>query len=240
MVVEVCVNSLQSALNAQAAGADRLEVCIELGLGGITPSYGMLTKLKELISIPMHVLIRPRSGDFTYSSSEFEVMLRDIGICRDLNYEGIVSGVLNSDYSIDTDRTERLYRESQGMQFTFHRAFDWVKDPLNSLRTLEAIGLDNILTSGQANSAEEGLDLLRTLREEAEKVCIIPAAGIRPTNVRLFKESGFEAIHLSGSRVIQTLSKPPIIEMNSKALIHEDHIVVSDEDLIKELIETVK
>ena len=240
MIVEVCANSLQSALNAQEAGADRLEVCIELGVGGITPSYGMLQELKKSITIPMHVLIRPRSGDFTYSSSEFEIMLRNIAFCRDLGYEGIVSGVLNSDYTLDTDRVEQLRKESTGMQFTYHRAFDWVKDPLNTLRTLEAMGLDNILSSGQASSAVEGLTLLKVLSEKAEIAQIIPAGGIRPDNALLFKDAGFKAVHLSGVRLIQTLSEPPKIQMNSEALLKEDKIAVSDRDLIKDLIKTVK
>ena len=240
MIVEVCANSLQSALNAQQAGADRLEICMELGLGGITPSYGLLKELRKLIAIPMHVLIRPRSGDFTYSTSEFEVMLQDIAICRDLGFEGIVSGVLNSDFTLDIDRTTQLYEVSEGMQFTFHRAFDWVKDPLYTLRTLDAIGLDNILTSGQANSAVEGLHLLKSFKQEAKRVSIIPASGIRPDNVLMFKESGFKVVHLSGLQMIRTISKPPTIEMNSKALLNEDQIAITDGDLIKELIKTVK
>ena len=240
MIVEVCANSLQSALNAEQAGADRLEVCIELGVGGITPSYGMLEELKKLISIPMHVLMRPRSGDFTYSTSEFAVMLRDIAVCRDLGYEGIVSGVLKQDYTLDIDRTEQLYKVSEGMQFTFHRAFDWVADPMNTLKTLEAMGLDNILTSGQAKSASEGLSLLKKLLRVAERVNIIPAGGIRPDNALLFKESGFKVIHLSGVRLIRTLGEKPMIEMNSKALLKEENIAITDGDLIKELIKTVK
>ena len=240
MIVEVCANSLQSALNAQEAGADRLEVCMELGVGGITPTYGLLKELKKVINIPMHVLIRPRSGDFTYKASEFEVMLSDIAICRDLGYEGIVSGILNLDHTLDIDRTEQLYRASDAMQFTFHRAFDWVKDPLATLRIIEELGLDNILTSGQAGSAVEGLSLLQTLLEKAERVNIIPAAGIRPDNVLLFKESGFKTVHLSGVHKIRTLNKPPKVQMNSMALLNEDEIAVSDGDLLKELIKRVK
>ena len=240
MIVEVCANSLQSALNAQRAGADRLEVCIELGLGGITPTYGLLKELKKAIRIPMHVLIRPRSGDFTYSASEFKVMLLDIAICRDLGYEGIVSGVLKPDYTLDIDRTEQLYKASEDMQFTFHRAFDWVKDPFNTLKTLESLGLDNVLTSGQAANAVEGLSLLKNLLEKAEKIDIIPAAGIRPNNVLLLKDSGFKTVHLSGVRLIQTLNIRPKLDMNSKALLSEDKIAVTDVGIIKELIKSVK
>ena len=240
MIVEVCANSLQSAQNAQEAGADRLEVCIELGLGGITPSYGLLKELKKRINIPMHVLVRPRSGDFTYSDSEFDSMLWDIDICRDLGYEGIVSGVLNSDYSLDIDRTAQLVKKSEGLQFTFHRAFDWVKDPLKTLQALESIGLNSLLTSGQAKTAVEGMNLLKILLEESVNISVIPAAGIRPNNVMMFKDSGFKAIHLSGVKMMRTLSEKPPIEMNSNALLKEDALAVSDGQLIKELIKTVK
>ena len=240
MIVEVCANSLQSALNAEAAGADRLEICIELGLGGITPSYGLLKELKKRIRIPMHVLIRPRSGDFTYSDSEFDAMLKDIALCRDLGFEGVVSGVLKPDYGLDHNRTEQLVKMSGEMQFTFHRAFDWLEEPYNALKDLETLGLDNVLTSGQAATAVEGLDMLQGLMRHAGGICIIPAAGIRPQNVLLFKEAGFSTVHLSGTRNIQTLQRPPKVQMNSQNLINEDCISVTDRLLIEDLIKIVK
>ncbi len=139
MMVEVCANSLQSALNAQQAGADRLEICSELGVGGVTASYGLLKKIKEKISIPVHVLIRPRSGDFSYSDTDFEVMLSDIDTCLKLGFEGIVCGVLDPDFKVDIERTKILREAAGGIQFTFHRAFDWVDDPLQALAELESV-----------------------------------------------------------------------------------------------------
>ena len=240
MIVEVCANSLQSALNAQQAGADRLELCSELGVGGITPSYGLLKKIKEQITIPVHVLIRPRSGDFSYSDADFEVMLSDIDTCLELGFAGIVSGVLNTDFTVDIERTKILRRATTGIQFTFHRAFDWIKDPLQTLKELESIGVDNILTSGQSNTAVEGVPLLKALLENAKQCTIIPAAGIRAENVEVFKEIGFSAIHLSGVSTTTTLSGPPKISMNTSSLLVEDKVALSDPELLEALINTVK
>ncbi|HKJ48240.1 MAG TPA: copper homeostasis protein CutC, partial [Christiangramia sp.] len=120
MIIEVCTNSLESAINAERGGADRIELCSELGVGGITPSFGLIKAALEKISIPIHVLIRPRSGDFTYSEYDFQVMLQDIEECRNLGVSGIVSGVLNEDFSPDLKRTGNLINASTGMSFTFH------------------------------------------------------------------------------------------------------------------------
>ena len=240
MTVEVCANSLQSALNAQKAGADRLEICSELGVGGITPSRGLLEKIKEHISIPVHVLIRPRSGDFSYSESDFEVMLTDIDACLKMGFEGIVSGVLDPDFRLDIKRTKKLREAASGMQFTFHRAFDWVEDPLKSLEELESIGVDNILTSGQSRTAVEGTQLLKTLLQKAEHCTIIPAAGIGPANAIVFQEMGFSVIHLSGISISSTLKRAPKIPMNTPGLLTEDKIAISDPELLGFVINTVK
>jgi copper homeostasis protein len=148
MIVEVCANSLQSSLNAENAGAHRIELCSELGIGGITPSFGLLKKVKEKLSLPVHVLIRPRSGDFTYSDLEFNIMKEDILFCREMGFAGIVSGVLHSDFSLDLSRTGTLVELAGDHTFTFHRAFDWVKDPITTLDQLEKIGYACLLNSG--------------------------------------------------------------------------------------------
>ncbi len=240
MIVEVCANSLRSALNAQQAGADRLEICTELGVGGITPSYGLLRKVREQVSIPVHVLIRPRSGDFSYSETDFEVMLNDIDACKEMGFEGIVSGVLHPDFTVDIERTKMLREAATGMQFTFHRAFDWVQDPLQALTELQFVGVDNILTSGQCKTAVEGITLLKSLLENTEFCTIIPAAGIGPDNVQIFKEMGFSDIHLSGVRLISNLSRAPNISMNSPRLLADDKTAISDPKLLAALVNTVK
>ena len=236
MMVEVCANSVQSALNAQEAGADRLEICSELAVGGITPSYGLLGEIKKRISIPVHVLIRPRSGDFTYSDIEFETILSDIANCVKMGFEGIVCGVLNSDFTLDWERTSELREATSEVPFTFHRAFDWVRDPLRTLEQLESIGVDNVLTSGQSKTAIEGITLLEELSAKSKRSTVIPAAGINPENALMFKHLGFSVIHLSGARLTTTLAELPKTPMNSPGLLSEDKVATTDPDLISQLI----
>jgi copper homeostasis protein len=126
MKLEICANSYQSALNAEKAGADRIELCSELSVGGITPSYGLLKVVSENITIPVFVLIRPRSGNFNYSDAEFDIIKNNIKLCKKLGLKGIVSGVLNDDNTIDIKRTQELIELSSPLSFTFHRAFDCV------------------------------------------------------------------------------------------------------------------
>lgn len=240
MLVEVCANSLESAINAEKAGADRIELCSELGVGGITPSYGLLKSVKEKILIPAHVLIRPRSGDFTYSDLEFDIMKRDIAMCVDLGFEGIVSGVLHKDYTLDVERTHELIELSNGLNFTFHRAFDWVNDPMGVLAQLEILGVDYILSSGQRKLSLEGIELLSELHEKATKCSIMPGGSVCVNNVHRFKERGFTAIHLSGSKFIRTLDVAPRVSMNSPSFIKDDEISITDAELIKKIVNEVK
>ena len=182
MLVEVCANSLESALVAQEAGADRIELCSELGVGGITPSYGLIETVRNQLSIPVHVLIRPRSGHFTYTDFEFEVMQKNIVLCKQMGVDGIVSGVLKTDFSLDTDRTSVLLEASGSMKFTFHRAFDWVGEPKETLEQLNTIGADYVLTSGQESSATKGLNLLKELNDVAKGTIVMAGGGVRLDN----------------------------------------------------------
>ncbi len=240
MLVEICANSLQSALHAQKGGAHRIEVCSELAVGGITPSYGLLKAIRKRISIPVHILIRPRSGDFTYSEEEFKIMKTDIAKCVDMGFEGIVSGILKKDFTLDEERTAALVEASKDLNFTFHRAFDWVKSPLQTLRRLEALGVDCILTSGQQTSAPAGIGLLTELHQNASRINIMPGGGIRPNNVGVFKEKGFHIVHLSGSKPIKTLAAPPTIPMNTPSLLKEDEIFLSELESIRKIVNAVK
>lgn len=211
MLLEICANSFQSALNAQKAGAHRVELCSELGVGGITPSFGLLKKVITNLSIPVHVLIRPRSGDFLYSDGEFEIMKINIQLCKDLGFAGIVSGVLNSDYTIDLIRTKQLMALCKPLSFTCHRAFDCVPNPIDALESLVDLGVHRILTSGQKTTAEAGIDLLKELNEKAnQRTIILPGSGINLGNAKLFKDLGFQEIHTSASKTIQSSSKNEI------------------------------
>ena len=208
MILEICANSFQSGLNAQHAGAHRIELCSELGVGGVTPSFGLLKKVIETLSIPVNVLIRPRSGDFCFSADEFDIIKHDIQLCKDLGFAGIVSGVLNTDNTIDLIRVKELVELTKPLTFTFHRAFDCVPNPFDALSLLIGLGVDRVLTSGQKTSAEAGIDLLVQLNEQAnQKIIILPGNGINIENAQLFKNFGFQEIHTSASKSTQSATE---------------------------------
>jgi copper homeostasis protein len=231
MKLEICTNSYQSALNAQKAGADRIELCSELSVGGITPSYGLLKKVSEEITIPVNVLIRPRSGNFQYSEEEFSLMKENIKLCKELGFNGIVSGVLNIDNSIDTLRTKELIELSKPLSFTFHRAFDCVSNPKKSLEILIELKVDRILTSGSQEKATQGIELLKELKQLAkDRIIILPGSGINKKNAVLFKEVGFKEIHTSASK-----NSP-----EEKSLFFGNHTqTVSNIETIKEILKVI-
>jgi copper homeostasis protein len=238
MLVEICANSYQSAINAEKAGANRIELCSELAVGGITPSYGLLKKVMNNLTIPVHVLIRPRSGDFTFSEDEFNIMKENILLCKELGIKGVVSGVLHIDNSIDIERTKELVEISKPMIFTFHRAFDWVQNPLDEIKKLEDIGVVRILTSGQESNAEIGLQNLIPFQKSTTKIMIMPGGGINQNNIKLFQENGFKEVHLSASSQTKTIEKP-IISMNSNKHFDETQLATSDIQKIKNCIEII-
>lgn len=232
MKLEICTNSYQSALNAQKAGAHRIELCSELAVGGITPNYGLLEKVSRQLSIETFVLIRPRSGDFTYSDEEFEIMKTNIRLCKDLGFSGIVSGILHKDNSIDYVRTQELIELSKPMHFTFHRAFDCVPNPKESLQKLIDLGVETILTSGQQPKAEQGVSLLQKLQEIAGNELTILAGGeVNPENVLQFKKAGLKAIHASASIVTQANEKDSYFGKTPQT--------VSDIKIIKQLLNSI-
>lgn len=240
MLVEVCANSLESALNAEKAGADRIELCSELAVGGITPSYGLLKAVSEKISIPVRVLIRPRSGDFNYADDEFEIMKRNIELCAEMGFQGIVSGVLNTNFSLNADKTSQLIEVSKDLKFTFHRAFDWISNPIESLKQLENLGVDTILTSGQQKKAAEGFDMLTELHKKASHTTIMPGSGINAANAYIFKEKGFKAIHLSGVSMQQKLLGEPKISMNSPNMLSDISLPITNFETIQKVVRSVK
>ena len=237
MILEICANSYESAINAEKAGAHRIELCTELAVGGVTPSYGLIKKVMEDISIPVHVLIRPRSGDFTYSQHEFEIMKENIQFCKEMGCAGIVSGILHSDNTIDIHRTQQLVELSKPLSFTFHRAFDWVQNPKENLKQLEKIGVDRVLTSGQESSAEHGIVLLKELRK-LSNVKILPGGGINIDNIQLFQEAGFDEVHLSATKQTQTIETPKI-SMNSLKHFEETRLSFSDIETIQNILSKI-
>ncbi|WP_419213754.1 copper homeostasis protein CutC [Maribacter sp. X9] len=240
MLVEVCANSLESALVAERAGAHRIELCSELAVGGLTPSYGLLKAVKKRISIPVHVLIRPRSGDFTYTDDEFDIMLEDIRLCVELGFEGVVAGILFKNFSLDVERTQQLKSASGDLKFTFHRAFDWVRDSMDVMKKLEELGIDYILSSGQQKTALEGMAVLTKLNEGSSRIKIMPGSGVNAGNVHSFLEQGFSAVHLSGTEMVKTLLEKPVISMNSIGFLSDDHIATTQLKNIETVVAKVK
>ncbi len=240
MLVEVCANSVESALNAEKGGADRIELCSELGVGGVTPSYGLLKSVREQLSIPVRVLIRPRSGDFTYSDTEFDCMLKDIELCANLGFDGVVSGVLQRDFALDATRTALLVKAAGPLGFTFHRAFDWVPNPTKTLRQLNRMDIDCVLSSGQQKTALEGLDLLTELLQEKTACTIMPGSGIGVNNAYRFKERAFTAIHLSGTEKLQQLEIGSKIPMSAKTNLADGMLLRTSTEVISKVVASVK
>lgn len=236
MILEVCANSLESAINAEKAGATRIELCAELGVGGVTPSYGLIKAVLNAVNIPVHVLIRPRSGDFTYSDSEFEVMKQDIALCVQLGCAGIVTGVLLKNFLLDEERTQILINEAKTLQFTFHRAFDWLKNPEEAFLTLQSMGVNYVLSSGQKASALLGIPLLSKLNKKGSTCVIMPGGGLRVDNIINFKNEGFKALHMSGTIFCKTLDGDVPLPMISNSFLVENQIATSSVEVIKQVV----
>ena len=199
VLFEACVDSVEAAVAAQTGGADRVELCADLLEGGITPSSGVIKLTRQQLTIPMNILIRPRGGDFCYSSTEFNVMKHDIEHAKQLGADGIVIGILNMDGTVDRERTQALIDLARPMSVTFHRAFDMARDPLTTLETLIDLGVERLLTSGQEETVWEGIDLIAELVKQANsRIIIMPGGGITERNVeRIIAHSGVTELHAS-------------------------------------------
>jgi len=204
MKVEICTNSVQSAVYAQEGGANRIELCCNLKEGGLTPSAGTIQLARKWLAIEVFVLIRPRIGDFCYTDIEMETMLKDIFVCKENGADGVVLGILNKDNTIDIDLTTKLIEAARPMQVTFHRAFDCLSNPLEGLEQLIELGVDRILTSGQATTAIAGQTIIKSLVQQADnRIKILPGGGLNPLNIIDFVNyTGVEEVHLSAKQTI--------------------------------------
>jgi copper homeostasis protein len=204
--LEICVDTLESALDAQNAGADRVELCSNLIEGGTTPGYGTLTSVRNSLDIDLNVIIRPRGGDFLYTDQEYDVMRRDIDICGECGVNGIVLGILQYDGEIDIERTARLVEIASPMTVTFHRAFDMCCDPIKGLEDVIVTGAVRILTSGQQALAVDGIELLGFLKNQAaDRVIIMPGSGINDKNIeRIARTTGASEFHLTARKIIES------------------------------------
>ncbi len=202
MIIEICLDSPEHAIQAQKYGADRIELCANLPEGGITPSAGCIATTREAVSIDLFVLVRPRSGHFYFNDKEVEQMRYNIDLCKKMGVDGVVIGLLNRDGSVDVENTELLIKEAGPMSVTFHRAFDRCSNPLLALSVLKNLGVDRILTSGQCKKAEEGKVLIRSLIEKAgDNLVIMPGSGINELNIRSMAEyTSASEFHFSANK----------------------------------------
>jgi copper homeostasis protein len=206
VTIEICVGDIESAIVAQAGGADRVELCDNLGAGGTTPSYGTIAEACRQLNIPGHVLVRPREGDFIYSKAELAVMSHDIRVAKSLGAAGIVAGVLGTDGTIDHEQLVKLITLAKPLSFTFHKAFDQTRDLLESLDCLISFGVDRVLTSGGFPTAREGVNVLAQLVERAgARIAIMAGGSLALDNLEsVIKAGGIREIHL-GSAAIRTI-----------------------------------
>ncbi len=204
--LEVCVDSLESAVDAQVAGAHRIELCSNLYEGGTTPSYGTIASVRNNLSIDLYILVRPRGSDFLYSDPEFDIIRRDIDACGEAGANGVVLGILKQDGDVDVERTAKLIEYSRPMKVTFHRAFDMCRDPVKGLEDVILTGAERILTSGQKNAAPEGSALIADLvRLAGDRIIIMPGGGLNETNIKdIAQTSGASEFHLTGRKIINS------------------------------------
>lgn len=204
MLLECCVDCVESAVAASENGADRLELCANLLIGGTTPDINLFYRVKRAVNAKINVLLRPRFGDFCYTDEEFEVLLADVQLFREAGADGIVIGVLNPDGTVDESRMKRLMEAAGELPVTFHRAFDVCRDPFEALEACKRLGISTILTSGQKNSAMEGLELITQLVEKAEGITIMPGSGVSSKNLAELMGCGAKAYHMSAKKVVES------------------------------------
>ena len=201
MIVEVCAYSLTTCLTAQRAGAGRIELCAGLPEGGTTPSAGLIQQARRHLTIPLYVMIRPRGGDFLYTEPEVDVMRADILVAKQLGADGLVFGVLNANGTVNESQTRELIELTHPLAVTFHRAFDLTRDPYEALEAVIRTGAVRLLTSGQQASVTDGIPLLRELVRQAKgRIEIMAGAGVTKQNAGLLRETGVDALHLSGKK----------------------------------------
>jgi copper homeostasis protein len=199
VILEICADSVESAVAAERGGAQRIELCSSLIEGGITPSAGLISAVRNRLSIDVYVMVRPRGGDFCYSREEFETMEQDVLTTKQLGGDGIVFGILQEDGDVDVSRTRHLVEIARPLKATFHRAFDMSRDLSKSLADLIEAGADRVLTSGREQNVEDALPVIASLADAAAgRIAIMAGGGISESNVhRIIHETGVREIHAS-------------------------------------------
>lgn len=231
-LLEIVAYSHASALAATAGGADRIELCENTAEGGTTPSLGTLEAVRKIPGIKLHVMIRPRGGDFLYTDAEFDIMLRDIELARQAGADGIVIGILRPDATVDVERCRRLVDAARGLNVTFHRAFDWVADPLRALEDVIATGCNRILTSGQAPNALAGAPRIAELVQASRgRITLLVGGGVNERNVaEILRLTGATEVHgsLRGVQLTRMAVRPPDVSLGAPPDWPADAIPVAD------------
>lgn len=242
-ILEGCVDSVESAVIATEAGANRLELCSSLVIGGTTPTAALYEEVRKNCKNRIHVLIRPRFGDFCYTDHEFAVIRREVQAFRQMGAEGVVAGILNVDGSLDTRRMELLMEDAGGMSVTLHRAFDLCADPYKALEEAAALGIHTILTSGQRESSLEGKECLRKLAEQSRgRVAIMAGGGIGGAAIRtLYPATGITAYHMSGKKICGSAMayRTSQVHMGLGSL-SEYEIYRTDRELVQEAVQALE
>lgn len=243
-LLEICCYSIQSAIIAEEAGANRIELCAGIYEGGTTPGQATIQMVKEKVSIPVNVIIRPRGADFCYSDLEFECMKRDILASKQMGVDGIVSGVLHPDGTIDVERNRELIELSRPMSFTFHRAFDMVEDHKLACEQLKGLGIDRILTSGGMQTAWEGRELLAELvKNTTDGPIIMPGSGVNENNITdLMNFVEAKEYHCSSKSLVAGKMKyqNPNISMGGEGSIPEFDYYEADAERIRKIVSLLK
>ena len=236
-LLECATDSVESALAAAKGGADRLELCANLIIGGTTPTLALYDEVRSHSDIPLFILIRPRFGDFLYTDYEANVICREIEMFQKAGAEGVVIGSLNKDGSLNAEHMKRFIDSAKDMSVTLHRAFDMCADPFETLKQAKELGVNTILTSGQAPSSLEGIDLYEKLIEKANgEISILAGGGIKASTIeKLLKQTSLTAFHMSGKIVVESSMefRNPAVSMGLPG-ISEYNIWLTDENTVRE------
>lgn len=242
--LEICVDNVESAINAEKGGGTRLELCSNLIIGGTTPTESLFKEIRKNVNIPINVLIRPRFGDFLYSEYELNIIENEIKMFRELGADGIVTGALTKDGEIDIKNMERFISKAGNIPITFHRAFDVCKDPIKAFNELKKLGVKTILTSGQQENCLKGKELLKELVDLSEtdnknQPEILVGAGLNIGNIgEIIEFTGAKAFHLSAKKIKKSLMeyKKENVNMGLKEF-SEFEIIETDEQTVREIAE---
>ena len=241
---EICTNSVESCLAAQEGGADRVELCAGIPEGGTTPSYGEIAIAREVLThTRLHVIIRPRGGDFLYSDIEIRTMLKDIEIARKLGADGVVFGCLTAEGEVDLPVMQKLMEAAQGLSVTFHRAFDVCRNPQRALEQIIKLGCNRMLTSGQQPTAELGIPLLEELQKQAAgRITLLVGCGVNENNIaHIATETGIREFHFSARETIESkmLHRNGTVSMGGTVNIEEYQRPITTVERVKETIKAL-